>query len=80
MTVVIDNLEKQGLVERNRSPEDRRVTFIRLTERGQKLFDQIFVQHAKYVEDLIWSILDEQEILQLSSMLKKLGTSLKEKI
>ena len=80
MTVVIDNLQKQGLVERAACPTDRRATYIRLTEKGQKLFDDAFVQHAKYVEELVWSALNEGEINQLAILLKKLGLSLKEKL
>lgn len=80
MTVVIDNLEKQGLVERAVCPTDRRATYIRLTEKGQKLFDEVFIQHAKYVEELVWSALNEDEINQLSALLKKLGLTLKEKL
>ncbi|MBI2428893.1 MAG: MarR family transcriptional regulator [Ignavibacteriales bacterium] len=77
MTVVIDNLEKQGLVERAACPTDRRATYIKLTGKGQKLFDEAFVQHAKWVEELIWSALNEVEIIQLSALLKKLGLTLK---
>jgi len=80
MTVVIDNLEKQGLVERAVCPTDRRATYIRLTEKGQKLFNEVFIQHAKYVEELVWSALTEDEIEQLSALLKKLGLRLKEKL
>jgi len=77
MTVVIDNLEKQGLVERIRSSEDRRSTILQLTGKGKQLFDEVFVLHARFVENLIWSVLNEEEILQLSGLLKKLGVSLK---
>jgi MarR family 2-MHQ and catechol resistance regulon transcriptional repressor len=80
MTVVIDNLEKQGLVERRRSSEDRRSTIIQLTEKGKQLFDQVFVQHAQFVEELIWSVLPEEEITQLSGLLKKLGVALKSRL
>lgn len=80
MTVVIDNLEKLGLAERIRSQEDRRSTIIRLTEKGKKLFDEVFVQHARFVEEIIWSVLNENEIIQLSGLLKKLGIALKEKL
>jgi MarR family 2-MHQ and catechol resistance regulon transcriptional repressor len=80
MTVVIDNLEKQGLVERSRSKEDRRATYIQLTDKGQKLFDEVFVRHAKFVEEIIWSVLDENEIIQLSGLLKKLGVALKDRL
>lgn len=75
-TVIIDNLEKEGLVERIREKKDRRVIKVGLTEKGQKLFDEIFVQHAEYVAELA-SVLTEEEQENLSFLLKKLGLGLK---
>lgn len=80
MTVVIDNLEKLGLVERVRSKDDRRATLIQLTAKGRVKFDEIFVQHARCVEELVWSALDRSEIDQLAGLLRKLGTALKDRI
>ena len=80
MTVVIDNLEKLGLVERVRSKDDRRATLIQLTAKGRVKFDDIFVQHARCVEELVWSALDRSEIDQLAGLLRKLGTALKDRI
>lgn len=34
MTMVVDNLEKRGLVRRERNAEDRRLSTVHLTERG----------------------------------------------
>lgn len=77
MTVVVDNLVKEGLVERIQSPDDRRAYIVKLTEKGSKLFQDIFVQHAKFVTDLIYSALSEEEISKLAGLLKKLGLTLK---
>jgi MarR family 2-MHQ and catechol resistance regulon transcriptional repressor len=77
-TVVVDNLEKQGLIERIKDPEDRRASIIRLTAKGEEKFKQMFPAHATCVEQLVWSSLNEDEIHQLSELLKKLGCSLKQ--
>lgn len=77
MTVVIDNLEKLGLVERVKDSEDRRVYIIRLTKQGEEKFKEMFPAHAQFVEDIVWSTLNEEEIITLSELLKKLGCSLK---
>jgi MarR family transcriptional regulator, 2-MHQ and catechol-resistance regulon repressor len=74
MTVVVDNLEKEGLIERVNDPDDRRVTIVRLTTKGRKLFDEIFLVHARYMTE-IFSVLSEEEQLTLSHLLKKLGTA-----
>lgn len=75
MTVVIDNLEKEGLVERVHSTEDRRAIMVRLTKKGEKLFREIFRQHAAYVTELA-SVLTQEEQEELGRLLKKLGLAL----
>ncbi len=78
ITVVIDNLEKDGLVERIPFPKDRRATTVRLTSKGEKLFNEIFSKHAQFVTKIA-SVLSEEEQVQLSALLKKLGMALQEK-
>jgi MarR family 2-MHQ and catechol resistance regulon transcriptional repressor len=75
VTVVVDNLEKEGLVEREHCREDRRVVYVQLTEKGRDLFQKIFIQHAAVVTDLV-SVLSREEQEQLSNLLKKLGVTL----
>ncbi len=75
MTVVVDNLQKEGYVERVPSPTDRRSVVVRLTPKGRKLFGTIFPDHAQFVARLA-GVLTEQEQKELSALLKKLGTSL----
>ena len=78
MTVVVDNLEKDGLVDRTRNKQDRRVVQVRLTRRGKKLFDNIFSKHAQYVTATA-SVLTEDEQNQLAALTKKLGVALRVK-
>jgi len=75
MTVVVDNLAKDGLVERIPSKEDRRAIVVLLTSKGKKLFNDIFLRHAKFVASTT-SVLTEKEQEELAVLLKKLGTSL----
>jgi MarR family transcriptional regulator, 2-MHQ and catechol-resistance regulon repressor len=79
MTVVVDNLEKENYVKRVQNPDDRRSTVVSLTEKGEKKFKEMFPSHALCVEELC-SVLTENEQLELSVLLKKLGTSLREKM
>ncbi len=80
MTVVVDNLVRDGLGERAQSTDDRRAYIVKLTIKGRKLFDDIFLRHAKYVTELIDSALADEEIAQLAPLLKKLGLGLKERL
>lgn len=73
MTVVVDNLEKEGLVKRKVSEKDRRAFLVSLTPKGKRVFDKIFIQHAEYLAQLV-TVLSEEEQLELSRLLKKLGT------
>ncbi|HRI45750.1 MAG TPA: MarR family transcriptional regulator [Ignavibacteriaceae bacterium] len=78
MTLVVDNLEKEGLVERVHSKEDRRTIIVQLTSKGEQRFNEIFLQHAEIIKDLT-SVLTNDEQVQLSGLLKKLGFALKDK-
>ncbi|MGD0037669.1 MAG: MarR family transcriptional regulator [Bacteroidota bacterium] len=77
MTVVVDNLEKDGLVERLINSEDHRAFYVKLTPKGKRLFEKIFLKHAQYIVKLA-SVLSESEQAELSLLLKKLGTNLQE--
>jgi len=76
MTVVVDNLEKEGIVRRTVSKKDRRAFYVQLTPKGKRLFNRIFTQHAEYVAKLA-SVLTETEQTELGHLLKKLGTELR---
>jgi MarR family 2-MHQ and catechol resistance regulon transcriptional repressor len=78
VTVILDNLEKDELVERIRSIEDRRVIKVQLTDKGQSTFTTVFGNHAHRVAELA-SVLSEDEQIQLSTLLRKLGLALKDK-
>lgn len=72
VSTVIDNLEKAGLVARNRAPEDRRLVTVSLTPAGRTLIDRVFPAHAASVAQLMSALTpDEQE--QLGALCKKLG-------
>lgn len=50
---IIDRLEKQKIVERIRSEEDRRVVFVRLTEEFKKNSEKVFKQVEEYIAEKI---------------------------
>ncbi len=72
MTLVVDNLEKQGLVRRQRDLEDRRVVTVSLTPAGRELIGGIFPGHvAAIVEEM--SVLSAEEQQNLGRLCRKLG-------
>lgn len=72
MTVVIDNLAKENLVERRIDPGDRRVSLISITEKGRKLMSEIFPKHVENINE-IFSVLTADEKKNLIGLLKKLS-------
>lgn len=54
LTGVIERLETKGLVERRRSPDDKRSFLVCLTREGEKTFEEIFpvvVAHGRQLFD-----------------------------
>jgi MarR family 2-MHQ and catechol resistance regulon transcriptional repressor len=72
ITTVVDNLEKRGLVERQRSSEDRRYIALHLTDEGRSLIGQIFPTHLQGIVKNL-SVLTTEEQQQLAHLCKKLG-------
>jgi DNA-binding MarR family transcriptional regulator len=70
VTNLIDKLEKAGYVRKVQSEEDRRVQFLRLTEKGRKISDLHEKFHDVFAEKLV-ADLDEKEKKHLISVLKK---------
>lgn len=73
ITLVIDNLEKNGLIVRKRSDTDRRYISVSLTAKGNSYVEEIFPNHAKQIYR-IFSVLNNEEKIVLGSLCKKLGT------
>jgi MarR family 2-MHQ and catechol resistance regulon transcriptional repressor len=72
MTLVIDNLERDCLVRRERDPHDRRVIHVHLTEAGANKIEAVLPGHVRaLVEEL--SVLTGKEQETLGRLCKKLG-------
>jgi len=72
LTMVVGNLEKQGWVRRQKSPEDRRVQIVVLTVKGKSLIRQIFPRHAAAIAEFV-AVLDSEEQGRLGELCRKLG-------
>jgi len=75
VTYVMDRLEEQGLVYRERSPSDRRIIQAKLTDKGHAVMVEVFPGHGAFVQALCGS-LDAEEQESLRALLKKLGHSM----
>lgn len=72
LTLVIENLEKGGLVERKARDEDRRYLTVALTAKGRRLIGGMFPRHARAIAAAMKALTpDEQE--ELRRLCRKLG-------
>ncbi|MEZ4595260.1 MAG: MarR family transcriptional regulator [Chloroflexota bacterium] len=72
MTMVIDHLEKRGLVIRQRREDDRRCVDVHLTQAGHDLIAAILPSHVAGVVATL-SPLSAEEQQQLAALCRKLG-------
>jgi MarR family transcriptional regulator, organic hydroperoxide resistance regulator len=77
VTGIIDRMEREGLVQRVRSTEDRRVVHIRLTEKGSKLAREIPIEPMEIFRSALES-LSAQEMRELMKILSKVAKRVKQ--
>jgi MarR family transcriptional regulator, 2-MHQ and catechol-resistance regulon repressor len=75
VTLVLDNLEKRGLVRRVRETEDRRMVKIFLTSEGEVLIQRVFPQMVEAITQE-FGMLTAEEQVQLGTLCRKLGKKL----
>lgn len=71
MTVVINNLEKNNYVVREKDSEDNRAYIIKITDKGKQKIKEIFPLHLKEIKRG-FSNLEDTEKNQLINILKKM--------
>ncbi len=73
VTGIIDRMEREGLVRRERSTVDRRVVHIRLSDKGQKLAKQIQVEPMEIFREALESLsqADLRDLLRIMNKLQR---------
>jgi len=71
-TAVVDRLEKDGLVLRTQSDQDRRTVFVALTPQGLADFEGLASDHEREV-DRLFGGLSEPDLDSLTEILKRMG-------
>ncbi len=74
LTTVLDNLERDGLVRRDRDSHDRRVSITSITPAGEARLAGFFPQHVQRLVRAM-SGLDASELQQLGELCRKLGVA-----
>ena len=70
ITVVIKNLEKDGLIKRNADPQDKRSCILSITDKGKELIESILPKHINNIKN-IFEVLSDEEKIVLKNILKK---------
>lgn len=74
---LIDRLERDGLIERERNDTDRRVIYIKLSPIGDKLISDLMPLGIKFNDDLVSGI-DEEELIIYERVLQKMISNITE--
>lgn len=72
ITMIVDNLEKRGLVRRERDANDRRYFYIHLSEEGRALFEKVLPRHIEALGKE-FKILNDAELAELGRICRILG-------
>jgi DNA-binding MarR family transcriptional regulator len=68
MTMIVDGLEQEGIVDRERGHEDRRKVFVSLTDRGKEIRNSFLEQRGRIAQDIFSSITEQERDLLLESL------------
>ena len=72
ITCIVDNLEKENLIKRVSSRQDRRIILAELTEEGEKIINLILPVYNTKIEEL-FSVFTAEEKENLNKLLEKVG-------
>lgn len=68
---LLDRMERDGLILRNRSQKDKRVIYVSLTDKGNSLFQELLPYGDHFNNDLIEGI-EEEELKIFEKVLAKM--------
>lgn len=80
VTGIVDRMEREGLVERKRSSDDRRVVHIRLTKKGHDLARSMKFEPFEIFKNAFENALTREELGQLLHLLDKLATYVRKQV
>lgn len=70
ITYILNKLEKMGLIYRNKSETDKRITYIRLTDEGRNAIFQILPLQIEKINE-IFSDFTKEDLVSLNHLMKK---------
>ncbi len=71
LTGVVDRMAQKGFIATLENPEDARSHLLRLTVKGQKIFEKVFPEHLEHLET-VFQKLSNKQIKEIEESLKTL--------
>jgi MarR family 2-MHQ and catechol resistance regulon transcriptional repressor len=71
VTILLNRMERKGLIERHGNPSDRREKFVRVSALGKKLLERVWKVHQEQM-DLVMKGLTESEREDMVRLLNKM--------
>jgi DNA-binding MarR family transcriptional regulator len=72
LTRVLDRMERDGLIERSLSREDRRQFDVALSSRGREVFDRVWAGHLDGLQRYFSELLTDDDVRVMRQILAKL--------
>ena len=70
ITVVVKNLKRDGWINSVKDPDDNRASILTITQKGKKVIEEVFPNHAKNLTNF-FEVLDDKELDTLYDLLNK---------
>jgi MarR family transcriptional regulator, 2-MHQ and catechol-resistance regulon repressor len=71
LTGVVERMVQKGLISTLENPDDARSHLLKLTAKGQKIFDQAFPEHLRHLE-VVFQKLSKKQMKEIEESLKSL--------
>ena len=71
LTGVVGRMVQKGLIATQENPDDARSHLLKLTAKGQKIFEQVFPEHLKHLE-MAFQKLSKKQMKEVEEALKTL--------
>jgi len=75
LTGVVERMLQKGLLESECNQEDARSQKLKLTAKGQKIFERVFPEHLSHLKS-VFDRLDPQQLAQIEVSFKTINTIL----
>lgn len=68
ITHMVNKLIKMDYIEKVQDEDDKRITWIILTDYGKKIFQQVHLEHMKYLDSLLSDFSEEEKDMFIKQM------------